>query len=177
MDHSSTATPTPTSGFPSCLTTTFLQCVDRTFAQTEKFDALDCTILTVGETCVVGGTPVGNELTYGDRLGALTCVSENESVACLTGSLPACQLTSCSTGTDAVPMGVSEDCDNIIHGASCQAARAVGCESANHTELSCHAIGRLESHSAPPYPACEEEKYVDVATFVSSVCWRPIART
>ena len=40
--------------FSSCVTTTLLQCSDSTIAQTEKFDALDCTSSTVGETCVVG---------------------------------------------------------------------------------------------------------------------------
>ena len=72
--------------FPSCVTTTLLQCSDSTVARTEKFDALDCTNSTVGETCVVG-CAVGYELASGDSLRALTCVSKNESVACLTGSL------------------------------------------------------------------------------------------
>ena len=40
--------------FPSCVTTTLLQRSDSTVTQTEKFDALDCTNSTVGETCVVG---------------------------------------------------------------------------------------------------------------------------
>ena len=37
-----------------CVTTNLLQCSDSTIAQNEKFDALDCTNSTVGETCVVG---------------------------------------------------------------------------------------------------------------------------
>ena len=72
---------------------------DSTIAQTEKFDALDCTNSTVGETRV-GSCAIGYELASGDSLRALTCVSKNESVACLTGSLPACQVTRCSTSTN-----------------------------------------------------------------------------
>ena len=34
--------------FPSCVTTTLLQCSDSPIAETEKFDALDCTNSTVG---------------------------------------------------------------------------------------------------------------------------------
>ena len=97
------------------------------------------------------GCATGYELASGDSLRALTCVSDNESVACLTGSLPACQVTLCSCG------------------ASCQAACALGFESANHTELSCLAIGQWESHSVPPYSVCEEKKCVDVATSDSSM--------
>ena len=143
--------------FSSCVTTTLLQCSDNPIAQTEKFDALDCTNSTVGETCVVG-CATGFELASGDSLRALTCVSENESVAWLTGSLPACQVTRCSISTNPVPIGVSEDCEHITYGASGQAAWAVGFESANHTE----------SNSVPPYPVCEEKKCVDVATSGSS---------
>ena len=119
-------------------------------ASLEKLNAPEGTNSTVGDTCVVG-CAAGCELASGDSLGALTGVSENERVACLTGSLLACQVTRCSTSTNPVPIGVSEDCEHITHGASCQAARAVGFESANHTELSCLAIGQLESNSVPPY--------------------------
>ena len=97
--------------FSSCVPTTLSQCSDSFIAQTEKFDALDCTNSTVGGTCIVG-CATGYKLASGDSLGALTCVSENESVACLTGSLPACQVTRCSTSTNPVPIGVSEDCEN-----------------------------------------------------------------
>ena len=77
---------------PICITTTLWQCSDNTVAQTEKFNALDCTNSTVGETRV-GSCAIGYELASGASLGALTRVSKNESVACLTGSLPACQVT------------------------------------------------------------------------------------
>ena len=50
------------------------------------------------------------------------CVSENESIACLTGSLLACQVTRCSASTNPVPTGVSEDRENITYVASCQVA-------------------------------------------------------
>ena len=63
-------------------------------------------------------------------------------------------------------MGVSDDCKIITDGASCQAACTVGFESANHTELSCLAVGQLESNSVPPYLVCE---CVDVATSDSSM--------
>ena len=160
----STATPTPIRlEFTSCVTTTLLQCSDSTIAQTEKFDALECTNPTVGETCVVG-CAIGYELASGDSLGALTCVSEKESVACLTRSLPACQVTRCSTSTNPVPIGVSEDYENVTFGASCQAACAVSFDAANHTELSCFAIGQLESNYVPPYHVCEEKMCVDVTT-------------
>ena len=154
--------------FPSCVTTTLLQRSVSTVAQTEKFDALDCTNSTVGETCVVG-CAISYEHVSGDSLRALTCVSKKESVACLTGSLPACQVTRCSTCKNPVPMGVRMDCKNVTRGTSCQAACKVSFDSANHTELSCFAIGQLESNSVPPYPVCEEKKCVDVATSDSSM--------
>ena len=65
---------------------------DSTNAQNEKFEALDCTNSTAGETCFVG-CALGYELVSGDSLRTLTCVSENESVVCLTGSLPARRVT------------------------------------------------------------------------------------
>ena len=68
------------------------------------------------------GCATGYKLASGDSLRALACVSENEGVACLTGSLPACQVTRCSTNTNPVPIGVSEDRENITYGASCQVA-------------------------------------------------------
>ena len=147
---------------------TLSQRSDSTITQTEKFEALDWTNSTVGGTCVVG-CATGCKLASGDSLRVLTCVSENESVACQTGSLPACQVTCCSTSTNPVPIGVCEDCENITHGAFCQAACTVSFESANHTELSCFAIGQLESNSVPPYPVCEEKKCVDVPTSDSSM--------
>ena len=52
---------------------------DSTTAQNEKFEALDCTNSTAGETCVVG-CALGYELVSGDSLRTLTCVSENERV-------------------------------------------------------------------------------------------------
>ena len=82
--------------FSSCVTTTLLQCSDSTIAQNEKLDALDCTNSTVGESCVVG-CATGYEFASGDSLRARTCVSENESVAFLTGSLLACQVTPAQT--------------------------------------------------------------------------------
>ena len=106
----------------SCVTTTLPQCSDSPIAQTEKFNALECTNSTVGETCVVG-CAAGCGLASGDSLRVLTCVSENESVACLTRSLPACQVTRCSTSTNSVPIGVSEDHENITYGASCQVSQ------------------------------------------------------
>ena len=115
------------------------------------------------------GCATGYEVVSGDSLRALTCVSENESVAGFTGSLPACQVTRRPTSTNHVPIGVSKDGENIAHGASCQAACAVGFESANHTELSCFAVGQRESNLAPLYPRREEKKCVDVATSDSSV--------
>ena len=107
--------------FSSCVTTTLSQRSDSSTAQTEKFDALDCTNSTVGGTCIVG-CATGYKLASGDSLRTLTCVSENESVACLTGSLPACHVTRCLNSTSAVPSGVSGDCESITHGASCQVA-------------------------------------------------------
>ena len=91
--------------FPSCVTTKLSQCSDSPIAKTEKFDALDCTNLTVGGTCIVGYA-TGYKLASGDSLRSLTCVSENESVACLTGSWSACQVTRCSTSLNPVPIGV-----------------------------------------------------------------------
>ena len=99
--------------FTSCVTTTLWQCSDSTVAQTEKFDARDCTNSTVGETRV-GSCAVGCELASGDSLRALTRVSKNESVACLTGSLPACQVTRCSTSTNPVSIGVSKDGEKTL---------------------------------------------------------------
>ena len=87
--------------FPVCVTTTVLLCFASTLAQNERRDA------------------PGYELASGDSLRALTCVSENESVACLVGSLPARQVTRCSTRTNPVSIGVSEDCENITCGALC----------------------------------------------------------
>ena len=101
--------------------TTLSQCSDSTITQTEKFDALDRTNSTVGGTCVVR-CAAGYKLASGDSLRALTCVSENESVACLTGSWPACKVTRCLTSTNPVPIGVSEDCESIKYGAFCQVA-------------------------------------------------------
>ena len=109
---------------------------DSTVAQTEQFDALDCTNSTVGEIRVGSFALLAYELAFGDSLWALTRVSKNESVACLIGSLPSCQVTRCSTSTNSVSIGVSKDGENITYGASCQAACAVGFESANHAELS-----------------------------------------
>ena len=68
----------------------------------------------------------------------------------------------------ACPPGDGEDSENIAYGASCQAACAVGFESANHTEPSGLAMGQYESNSVPPYFVCEEKKCVDVATCDSS---------
>ena len=97
--------------FSCCVTTTLSQCSDSPIAQTEKFEALDCTNLTVGKTCAIGcGLASGGSL------------SENESVACPTGSLHACQMTRRSTSTNPVPFGVSEDCENITYGDSCPEA-------------------------------------------------------
>ena len=124
--------------FFSCVSTTLSQCSDSSIAQTEKFDALDCTNSTVGGTCIVG-CAAGYKLDSGDSLRALACVSENESVACLTGPLPACQVARCSTSTNPVPIGVSEDCENITYGASCQ----VACQSTSfpsHTSVRRHRV-------------------------------------
>ena len=88
------------------------------------------------------------------------CQRERE--RCLPNWVLACLPGDASTNP--VPVGVSEECENITYGASC----AVGFEPANHTELSCFAIGQLESNSVPPYPVCEEKKCVDVATSDSS---------
>ena len=115
------------------------------------------------------GCAISHELVSGDSLRALTCVSKNESVACPTGSLPACQVTRCSTSINPAPMGVSGDCKIITHVASCQAACTVGFGSANHTELSCLAVGELESNSVPPSSLSEEKTCVDVATSDSSM--------
>ena len=117
--------------FTSCVTTTLSQCSDSTIAQTEKFDALDCTNSTVGGTCIVGCAP-GYELASGDSLRAL---SENESVACLTGSLPACQVTRGSSSTNPVKIGVSQNFENVAYGASCQ----VACQ---RTSYLAHEVGR-----------------------------------
>ena len=103
------------------VTTTVLLCFASTLAQKKRLHALDCPNSTVCETCIVGCT-AGYELASGDSLGALVCVSENESIACLTGSLHACQVTRCSASTNPVPTGVSEDRENITYGASCQVA-------------------------------------------------------
>ena len=100
--------------FPSCVTMTLLQCSDSTIAQNDKFEALDYTNSTAGETCIVGST-LGYELVSGDSFRTLTCVSENESVACLTGSLPACCVTRRWTCTNPGQIGVSEDGENITH--------------------------------------------------------------
>ena len=147
--------------FTSCVTTALSQCSDSPVAHTAKFDGPDCTNSTVGETYVVG-CATGYERPSGDSLRALTCVSENE-------SLPACQVTRCSTGTNPAPIGVSEDCEDIPYGSSCRAAGAVGFESAKHTAFSCFAIGQLESNPVPSYSVCEEKKCVVVATFDSSM--------
>ena len=68
------------------------------------------------------GCATGYKLASGDSLRAPTCVSENESVAGLTGSLLACHVTRCSTSTNLVPIGVSEDRENSTYSASCQEA-------------------------------------------------------
>ena len=98
------------------------------------------------------------ELAFGDSLRALTRVSKNESVACLIGSLLACQVTRCSTSTNPVSIGVSKEGENITYGASCQAACAVGFESANHAD----SPGKIT------LCVCGE-KCVDVATSDSSM--------
>ena len=95
--------------------------------------------------------------------------SENSSITFLAGYFPACLVTRCLTSTNPAPIGVSKDCEDIPDGTSCQVAWAVGFESANHTDLSCFAIGQLESNSVPPYSVCEEKKCVDVATSDSSM--------
>ena len=109
------------------------------------------------------------ELVSGDSLRTLTCVSENESVDCLTGSLPAHLVTRRPTSTNPVLMEVSKDCEHITHSASCQAACAVGLEPTNRPEPSSLATGQLESDSVPLEPVCEEKKCVDVATSNSSM--------
>ena len=58
----------------------------------------------------------------------------------------------------------TRNCEDIPYGTSCRVAWAVGFQSANHTELSCLAIGKLERNSVSLYPVCEEKKCVDVAT-------------
>ena len=93
--------------FSVWVTTTVLLFFPSTPAQNKRLHALDCPNSTVGETCIVGCT-TGYELASGDSLGALVCVSKNESIACLTGSLLACQVTRCSASTNPVPTGVSE---------------------------------------------------------------------
>ena len=75
----------------------------------------------------------------------------------LTGFMPDCQVTCILTSTNLAPIGVSEDCEVVPYGTSCRVAWAFGCESANHTELSCLATGKLERNSVPLYPVCEEE--------------------
>ena len=56
------------------LPTTLLQCSDSTIAQTEKFDALDCTNSTVGETRVVV-CATSYELASADIFRARSCVT------------------------------------------------------------------------------------------------------
>ena len=125
--------------------------------------ARSCKLDLLRGTCVVGCS-TGYELASGDSPRALTCVSENESVAGLTGSLHARQVMRCSTRTNPMSFGVSEDRENIKYGASCQAAGVVRFESANHRDLSCLAIGQLESNSVLPDPVCEEKDCIDGAT-------------
>ena len=121
--------------------------------QTEKFDELECTISTVGETCVVS-CAIGYELAFSERSRVS---ARTRALPAQLGSLPACQVTRCSTSTNPVSTGVSKVGENITHGASCQAACAVGFESANHTELS------WQGNSVPSCPVCGEKKCVDVA--------------
>ena len=99
--------------FPSYVTTTLLQCFDSTVAQAEKFDACDGTNSTVGETCV--GSCSWRQ-------------SKSKSVACPTGSLPACHVTRCSTSTNPGSIGARKDDENITCGASHQGDGAVGFE-------------------------------------------------
>ena len=108
------------------------------------------------------GCALGYEIVSGRR--TFTCVSENESVACLTGSLPACQVTRHSTCTNIGQIGVSEDGGKNTYGAPCQAACAVGFESANHTEASGLAIG-------------QSERSVLMWLLVTRLRWHKIART
>ena len=82
-----------------------------------------------------------------------------DGITFFTGHLPACQVTRCSTSSNPVPIGVSEDSEHITYGASCQAACAIGFKSANNTE----------SNSVPRYPVCGENKCVDVAASDSSM--------
>ena len=134
--------------FPSWITTTLLQCSDGTLVQNGKFDALDGTNSTAGETCVAG-RDLGDEVVSGNSLGTLTVVSKNESLARLAGSLSACRVTRRSTCINLRHLGVSE---------SCQAACTVGFESANRTEPSRFVIIQSESNSAPPHPVHEEKQ-------------------
>ena len=60
------------------------------------------------QLCFVG-CALGYELGSGDSLIALTGVSENESVDCLTGSLPARLVTRRPTCTNSGQIGVSEN--------------------------------------------------------------------
>ena len=96
--------------FPSCNTKTLLQCSDGTLAQNGKFEALNGTNSTAGETCAVG-CDLGDELVPGDGLRTHTYVRKNESVARLTGSLSVCRLTRRSTCINLRKIGVSEDCE------------------------------------------------------------------
>ena len=128
--------------FPICVTTTVLPCSISTLAQNRKLDAPDRTNSTVGGACVVG-CATGPELASGDNFRALTCVSENDGITFLTGYLPSCQGTRCLTSTNSAPIGVSEDCEDVPYRTSCREAWAVGFGSANHTELSCLAIGQV----------------------------------
>ena len=67
---------------------------------------------------------------------------------------------------------MSEDWEDVPCGTSRRGAWAVGFEFANHTELSCLAVGKLESNSVPHYPVCEEKKSVDVATSMCAAATR-----
>ena len=70
----------------------------------------------------------------------------------------------CWTSINQAPIGVSQDCEDILDSTSCRRAWTVGVESANHLDLSGFAIGQGERNSVPPAPVCEDKKCCDWAT-------------
>ena len=78
------------------------------------------------------------------------------------------EVTRCWTSTSLAPIGVSQDCKDILEGNSCQEACAVGFESANHSEL------YWKGNSVPPAPMCREKSTLTWPPLIR-LCWCQIA--
>ena len=157
-DHSDmpllTTTP-PQMQFTIGVTTTWSQCSDST-------DAPHHTNSTVGGNCVVGCT-TGPELASGNTFRVPPGVCKKDGNTVLARYFIACPAMCCWTSINQAPIGVSEDCEDILDSTSCRRAWAVGVESASHLALSGFAIGQWELLCRLTQ-MCEDNRCCDWAT-------------